>query len=134
MTLNIVILLIGAILFFKEYIPNICKLLLSILGIFSIFYFFMKNGEYMDNSRIGKALQFIGRRTLDIYLLHYFFVFNSMSWANNAGINSPTIIFCISIVTSILIIGICLLVSKFLRTNELLGKILFGAKPSTNKN
>lgn len=131
----IAIMIVGAIFFIKGYFVHLeVKLLLSILGIFSIFYFFMKNGEYMDNSRIGKALQFIGRRTLDIYLLHYFFVFNSMSWANNAGINSPTIIFCISIVTSILIIGICLLVSKFLRTNELLGKILFGAKPSTNKN
>ncbi len=135
MMIVIAAMIVGAIIFIKGYFVHLeVKLLLSILGIFSIFYFFMKNGEYMDNSRIGKTLQFIGRRTLDIYLLHYFFVSNSMSWVNNAGITSPTIIFCISIATSILIIGICLLVSKFLRTNELLGKILFGAKPSTNKN
>ncbi len=126
---------IGSIFFIKGYFVHLeVKLALSILGIFSIFYFFMKNGEFMDNSRIGKALQFIGRRTLDIYLLHYFFVHGSMSWVNDTGINSPTIIFCISIATSIVIIGICLLISKFLRTNQLLGKILFGAKPSTNKN
>ena len=97
-------------------------------SIFSIFYFFMRNGEYMDNSRIGKALQFIGRRTLDVYLLHYFFVNNSMAWVKTFNFNSPTIIFIISIATSLVIIGICLLVSKFLRTNDLLGKILFGAK------
>lgn len=126
---------IGSIFFIKGYFVHLeVKLALSILGIFSIFYFFMKNGEFMDNSRIGKALQFIGRRTLDIYLLHYFFVHGSMSWVNDTGIDSPTIIFCISIATSIVIIGICLLISKFLRTNQLLGKILFGAKPSTNKN
>ena len=88
----------------------------------------MKNGKYFDNSRIGKSLQFIGRRTLDIYLLHYFFVNNSMSWVKNIGVDSPTLIFVISITTALVIIGICLLVSNFLRTNPLLGKILFGAK------
>ena len=122
---------IGPILYLNNYFVKLeVKLALSILGIFSIFYFFMKNGQYMDNSRVGKTLQFIGRRTLDIYLLHYFFVNNSTSWVNNFNF-SPTIIFVISILTSLVIIGICLLISKFLRTNPLLGKILFGAKMST---
>lgn len=121
---------IGPILYLNNYFVKLeVKLALSILGIFSIFYFFMKNGLYMDNSRVGKTLQFIGRRTLDIYLLHYFFVNNSISWVNNFNF-SPTIIFVISILTSLVIIGICLLISKFLRTNPLLGKILFGAKMS----
>lgn len=127
MATSIALLFIGAIIYLNGYCREV-KLALSILGIFSIFYFFMKNGEYMDNSRVGKTLQFIGRRTLDIYLLHYFFVNGSISWVKNLGINSPTIIFVISILTSFVIIGICLLISKFLRTNPLLGKILFGAK------
>ena len=121
--------LVGTIFFLNDYfVKLVVKLALSILGIFSIFYFFMKNGEYMDNSQVGKTLQFIGRRTLDIYLLHYFFVNDSISWIKNLGINSPSIIFVISILTSFVIIGFCLLLSKFLRTNPLLGKILFGAK------
>ncbi|MBR5550839.1 MAG: acyltransferase family protein [Muribaculaceae bacterium] len=125
-----------AILFLNGYFVKLeTKLALSILCIFSIFYFFMKNGEYFDNSRFGKALQFIGRRTLDIYLLHYFFVHSSISWIKNIGIDSPTLIFVISILTALVIIGICLLISKFLRTNPLLGKILFGAKmPSKIEN
>ena len=128
------LMMIGSICFINGYFVHLeVRLLLSILGIFSIFYFFMKNGEYFDNSRIGKALQFIGRRTLDIYLLHYFFVNNSMSWIKNIGVESPTITFVISILTALVIIGICLLISKFLRTNTLLGKILFGAKVSTNE-
>ena len=49
--------------FNKFFVDLEVKLVLSILGIFSVFYFFMRNGEYMDNSRIGKVLQFIGRRT-----------------------------------------------------------------------
>ena len=130
----IALMMIGSICFINGCFVHLeVRLLLSILGIFSIFYFFMKNGEYFDNSRIGKALQFIGRRTLDIYLLHYFFVNNSMSWIKNIGVESPTLTFVISILTALVIIGICLLISKFLRTNPLLGKILFGAKVSTNE-
>ena len=129
MMIGVVLMFIGAIFFLKGYCSYlIIELTLSTIGIFSIFYFFMKNGEYMENSRIGKALQFIGRRTLDVYLLHYFFVNNSIAWIKTFNFNSPTIIFIISIATSLVIIGICLLVSKFLRTNDLLGKILFGAK------
>ena len=123
------LMLIGSIFYLNDYLVKLeVKLALSILGIFSIFYFFMKNSDYMDNSRVGKVLQFIGRRTLDIYLLHFFFVNESMTWTKTLGINSSTIIFIISILTSFVIIGICLLISKFLRTNPLLGKILFGAK------
>lgn len=129
MLIIISLMMIGSICFINGYFVHLeVRLLLSILGIFSIFYFFMKNGKYFDNSRIGKSLQFIGRRTLDIYLLHYFFVNNSMSWVKNIGVDSPTLIFVISITTALVIIGICLLVSNFLRTNPLLGKILFGAK------
>ena len=123
------LMLVGSIFYLNDYWVKLeVKLALSILGIFSIFYFFMKNSDYMDNSRVGKVLQFIGRRTLDIYLLHYFFVNDSISWVKNFNFNSSTIIFIISILTSFVIIGICLLISKFLRTNPLLGKILFGAK------
>lgn len=125
----IALMIIGSICFLKGYFVHLeIRLVLSILGIFSFFYFFMKNGGYMDNSRIGNVLQFIGRRTLDIYLLHFFFIRNSLSWIENFRIESPTLIFIISIIISLVIIGICLLISKFLRTNPLLGKILFGAK------
>ena len=129
MMLVIASLFIGSILYINKFFVDLeVKLVLSILGIFSVFYFFMRNGEYMDNSRIGKVLQFIGRRTLDIYLLHYFFINNSIAWVKNIGIESPTIILTIAIATSFIIVGFCLLLSKFLRTNPLLGIILFGAK------
>ena len=101
------------------------------LGLFSTFYLFMKNSNYIDNYRIGQALQYIGRRTLDIYLLHIFFISDSISWIKDTGIDSPFIIFIISIATSLVIIGICLLISNILRTNPILGKILFGAKTPT---
>lgn len=132
MTIIIISVFIGACLFLKKYVFKLeLKLAISILGLFSIFYFFMKNSNYIDNSRIGRVLQYIGRRTLDIYLLHIFFITNSISWVKDNGIDSPTIIFIISIATSFVITGICLLISNILRTNPLLGKILFGAKTPT---
>ena len=133
MLVVILLMFIGSILFLKGNFVNLgVKLLLSLLGIYSIYYFFMKNGEYINNSKIGKCMQFVGRRTLDIYLLHYFFVHDSMSWIVGHGVDSPTLLFIISIFTSIVIIGISLLLSKFLRTNPLLGKILFGVKLPMN--
>jgi len=129
MLVIVLLMIICSIAFIKGDLVNLeIKLLISILGIFSFFYFFMKNGDYIDNSKIGKCLQFIGRRTLDIYLLHYFFIHDSMSWVVSSGVKSPTILFIISIFISIVIIGISLLISRFLRANPLLGKVLFGAK------
>ena len=135
MMIIISLLFIGGIFFVKgEFKYFYVNLILSVCGILSVFYFFMRNGDYMDNSQIGKGLQYIGRHTLDVYLLHYFFVHNSLSWINKLGVTSPTMRFVISILTAFVIIGITLLVSKFLRTNPLLGKILFGAKMPTKKN
>jgi peptidoglycan/LPS O-acetylase OafA/YrhL len=136
MLISTVIMIVGAIAYINNYYVQFeTKLILSIVGILSIFYFFMRNGDYMDNSRVGKGLQYIGRRTLDVYLLHYFFVTNSLTWINKWGVTSPTMKFVLSILTALVIIGICLLISKFLRTNPLLGKILFGAKmPQKTKN
>lgn len=129
------LMMVGAIFYVKGYwVQFETKLILSIVGILSIFYFFMRNGDYMDNSRIGKTLQYIGRRTLDIYFLHYFFTYESMLWIRDFNIKSPTVLFVISIFIGFIIIGLCLLVSKFLRTNPLLGKILFGAKLPTKKD
>lgn len=136
MLISTIIMIVGAIAYINNYYVQFeTKLILSIVGILSIFYFFMRNGDYMDNSRVGKGLQYIGRRTLDVYLLHYFFVTNSLTWINKWGVTSPTMKFVLSILTALVIIGICLLISKFLRTNPLLGKILFGAKmPQKTKN
>ncbi len=129
MAVVITLFLIVSILFCNGYLVYLpIRIMLVIIGIISIFYFFMKNEEYMDNSRVGKSLQFIGRRTLDIYLLHYFFIQNSMSWVKDFSIEQPLILFVISLCTALLIIGVCLIISKFIRTNQLLGKLLFGAK------
>ena len=39
-----------------------------------VFMFFRYYHDFFEQTRFGQSLQFIGRRTLDIYLLHYFFL------------------------------------------------------------
>lgn len=60
---------------FKAVWFVICKYLLGYLGIIILFNTVRYYGTYLSKfTRIGNSLQYIGRRTLDIYLLHYFFL------------------------------------------------------------
>ena len=79
---------------------------------------------------MGKTLQTIGRRTLDIYLLHYFFIPYSLSAVFPLFLKSelPIIEVACSLVITSLVIAICLLVSAVLRVSPDLAHLLFGAK------
>ena len=85
--------------------------------------------SFTSEKRVGRTLQYIGKRTLDIYLLHYFFlpyvpqIGRMLEQGNNAVLE---LAFGGGI--SLLVIGICLIVSNIIRTNPILAKYLFGAK------
>lgn len=90
---------------------------------------------FSSDKKIGRALQFIGKRTLDIYLLHYFFLpyMPQVGRIIQEGKNA-TLELAIGVSISLLIIGLCLVVSSILRTSPLLGKYLFGNKEQKTKN
>ena len=99
-------------------------------GVLMFYMFFFKNSIYFDrDTRIGKSLCFIGRRTLDIYLLHYFFLCDlSMLkpfFENNAH---PIIEFAFCLAMSLLIVIATLMISHLLRTSDFLAHLLFGSK------
>ncbi len=110
------------------------------LGILTIFGCFRKYQNYLSTAtKVGRLLSFIGRRTLDIYLLHYFFLSPMPSigaWLEK----NPNIVVELStgLILSLLIIGCCLLISQLLRTSNFLAQWLFGAKktilPDTHKH
>lgn len=92
-------------------------------------YFQTYQIQFTATTRIGRFLQFIGRRTLDIYLLHYFFLSPIPSvgaWLEK----NPNIVVELSIglISSLLIIGCCLIISQLLRTSDFLAYWLFSAK------
>lgn len=92
-----------------------------------VFMFFRYYHTFFEQTRFGTALQFIGRRTLDIYLLHYFFLpklpaVGAFFKLNRNFILDTTASFAVAFV----VIGFCIIVSQLLRVSPFLKKYLFG--------
>lgn len=106
-------------------------IVLGIVGIVVVFAFFRKRrNAFTQEKRLGRTLQYIGRRTLDIYLLHYFFLPMNLAVIGKYFVmnSNPTIEFLFSLSLSMLVIALCLLMSNVLRTSDLLAHYLFAAK------
>lgn len=115
------------IIFFTEIIVEIIAGILGLLIVYNTFKTYAQN--FTSEKKAGRALQSIGRRTLDIYLLHYFFLpylpqlKDIISDSNNSVLE-----LAIGGSISICVIWTCMVVSNILRTSPILGKYLFGAK------
>ena len=85
--------------------------------------------SFTSDRYVGRLLQYIGKRTLDIYLLHFFFLPNVSQIGDilKRG-NNVVLELTIGILISIIVIGLCLCVSNILRTSPILSKYLFGVK------
>lgn len=104
---------------------------LGISGCFVSFSFFYKyQDSFTKEKRAGRILQYIGRRTLDIYLLHYFFLPYNLHMVGEwftENIN-PTLEFFVSIALAAMVIALCLVVSSIIRISPMLANWLFGVK------
>ena len=115
----------------NHHIQNSISLLLAICGIIIIFSLFRKHqSTFSQNNRISNTLKFIGKRTLDIYLIHYFFIPFGLHkvfpfFENN---NVPVIEFIASLLVTAIVIAASLAISSVLRINNTLAHYLFGAK------
>lgn len=103
----------------------------ALCGIFLILTVFRKNEKYFKSDKIlGRSLQFIGRRTLDIYLIHYLFLprnFHMIGGFFKTNINYP-IEYITAMAFAIIVIAFSLLLSFILRQSDILKKYLFGVK------
>lgn len=107
------------------------RIILAFCGIIIVFSFFRHNENYFSNkNKISNILKYIGKRTLDIYLLHYFFLsFNLPEiFPFFAKYNLPIIEFTMSLAMTALVISACLIISSVLRLNNTMAHFLFGAK------
>lgn len=95
-------------------------------------YFRCHQADFSQTNPLGKALQHIGRRTLDIYMLHYFLL-PCLPEVGEYFLSRPNFALELAagIALSLLVIGICLAASNVLRLSEPLGRYLFGAKPAS---
>ena len=94
-----------------------------------VFMFFRHYHDFFEQTRFGRGLQFIGRRTLDIYLLHYFFLpklpmvgqFFYLHRHNNFILDTTA-----SLAVALVVVAFCIIVSQLLRVSPFLKKYLFG--------
>lgn len=91
-------------------------------------YFRYYKDHFTKFSVVGVSLQYIGRRTLDIYLLHFFFLPNIPTigeffdkYRHNFVLDTT-----LSVLIALLIIGFCCITSNILRVSPFFRKWLFG--------
>lgn len=113
--------------YFNYAIQQLITCLLGIIVVYAIFYG-LRN--VLDNgSRVSNALAFAGRRTLDVYLLHYFFIPRHAPYLafDFAGISSTWANVLISIGMTLVIYALCLGVSRLIRFSPTLAHWMLGA-------
>lgn len=107
---------------------------LSFTGLVIIFSFFRKNQvSFVKEKVLGRSLQYIGRRTLDIYLIHFFLLPRLSGITIFIDHPMPIIEAAASLIVALIVIGGCLLISNVLRLSPVLAHWLFGAKYPTNQ-
>lgn len=100
----------------------------ALILVFSLFY---KHREYFaDSSKFSRIMIFIGRRTFDVYLLHYFFLPMNLHKIGTYFIsNSQPVVECIfSGIITVGVVSVCLIASELLRVSSLGAKWLFGGR------
>lgn len=110
---------------------TISFLLTGTTGCIFVYTLFRKNEvHFSKDTKIGKALQYIGQRSLDIYLLHYFVLPYHLPYISTwiAELNSKTVEMLIILILSLWILSLSLLLSCIIRLSPFLGHYLFGAK------
>ncbi len=103
----------------------------GLLGLTMVFTFFRSFSKYFTKDRwLGRSLQYIGTRTLDIYLLHYFLLPRFLVKYGGAlhAYDSQWLEFGAAMALSLFVVMGCILVSYVIRLNPVLGHYLFGVK------
>lgn len=103
----------------------------GLLSIIVIFTFFRKyESSFQSKTKVGYAMQYIGKRTLDIYMIHYFVLpLNLNAWGNYFVNNvNPILEFFITTILVMLVITVSIVIGNILRLSPLLGHYLLGSK------
>lgn len=100
----------------------------ALLLFFAVFY--RHRNYFTRDSKSTRILTFVGRRTLDIYLLHYFFLPKDLHLFGSYFIShpAPIIEFIFSFLITVAIVVVCLFVSELLRSSKLITQWTLGGK------
>jgi hypothetical protein len=110
----------------------------GMIMIFNLFRFFYTSSILPLPSSIfhqpSAILQYIGTRTLDIYLLHYFILprFLLPYGEQLRTYDSPPLEFFVALALTLVIVAVCLMISYVIRLSPFLGHYLFGVQRTSN--
>ena len=126
-----VILMITVVFFVIASTPHIDNLWYEILrfylggitGMWMVFTFFRLSASWLQKIHLSKPLQYVGTRTLDIYLLHYFFLPRFlMPYADQLrAYDSHLLEFLVIMGISLIVLALALLSSYIIRLSPLFG-------------
>lgn len=127
--------IVWPVLLSTESIEYITYVLAGISGTVICFTFFRIHEKHFSNDTwYGRSLQLIGKRTLDIYLIHYFVLpydVNTNNWFQQTHCN--TIFVPIALILALWVVAFSLVISSLIRVSPLLEKYLFGVKQQNPK-
>lgn len=126
----------GIFAFWDKAVYNIFEMLIvRYSGLCTVFIMFYNSKEFFSNdkNKPSRWLTFVGRRTLDIYMLHVFLLPNLLFLKPIlSGTGMTLSLITIGIVASVINITVCLFISNILRSSTTLSVILFGEKRRLN--
>ena len=98
-----------------------------------VFTFFRLSASWLKRLHISEPLQYVGTRTLDVYLLHYFFLPRFlMPYAGQVkAYDSQFLEFVVILAISLVVLIISLGISYIIRLNPFLAHYLFGVKTTS---
>jgi len=102
----------------------------GVTGMWMVFTFFRLAFSWLKKFHIARPLQYVGTRTLDIYLLHFFILprFLMVYTGQIKAFESQFVEFLVILAVSLIVLILCLLASYLIRLNPFLGHYLFGVK------
>lgn len=106
-------------------------LLFGAVAVLVVFLLFYRNRAFFERGgRVTQALCFVGRRTLDVYMLHYFFLPSDLTLFGSYFAEHPATVAELFVggIATLLVVGMALLTGAAIRTSDILAHWLLGAK------
>lgn len=103
----------------------------GICGMVMVFTFFRYFASWFSKKRVlGRCLQYVGTRTLDIYLLHFFFLPEFLLSYHRQLLVYDNRLLEVTVVMgeALVVLACCLVTSYILRLSPFLAKYLFGVQ------
>ncbi len=112
--------------FMVKYVVR--SMIVRYAGLFVVFAFFAGKEDFFNrDNRVVKCMTFVGRRTLDIYMLHYFLI-GAFPLLVPLAQQNAVMELSISVALTVIMLSVTLLMSEVIRSSNFLAHYLFGVK------